>query len=95
MSTIKKTTLAILALGAGMAVAPSLYAQGTSSGPPASQMPGMSGGGGMMGGGGMSGDMAAMMKMMENCSRMMQTNSSPQGPSVPPGTPPATPGQKG
>ncbi len=90
MSTIKKTTLAILALGAGLAAAPALYAQGASSGSAAPKTPGMMDHGGMMGG-----DMGAMMKMMENCNRMMQSMNN-QSPRTPPReTPPATPGQRG
>ena len=45
MNTIKMTPLAILALGAGMAVAPSLSARVPPRAPQPPQMPGMSGGG--------------------------------------------------
>jgi hypothetical protein len=92
MSIIKTTTLAVLTLGAGLAIAPALYAQDTRSGSAGpNPQGGMMGGQGMMGGG-----MSDMMKMMENCNRMMQSmnNQSPQTPSTP-GTPPATPGQRG
>ena len=96
MSTIKKTTFAIFALGAGLALAPSLYAQQPAPGPTAPATSGaMDHRGGMMGGGmsGMAGGgMEEMMKMMENCSRMMHSmNAQPPAPP----TPPTTPGQRG
>lgn len=96
MNTFKKMTFAVLALGAGLAVAPSLHAQDASSGSAAPKAPGMMDHGGMMGSGGMmGGDMGAMMKMMENCHRMMQSmnNQAPQNPSG--ATPPPPPGQRG
>lgn len=90
MSTIRKVTFAVVALGTAVVAAPALYAQGTSPGSAPPKTPGMMDHGGMMGG-----DMGAMMKMMENCNRMMQSmhNQSPQTP--PRETPPVTPGQKG
>ena len=97
MIAMKKTTVAILALGASLALAPALYAQDSSPGTAAPKTPGMTDHTGMMGGGMMGGDMASMMKMMENCNRMMQSmnKQSPQDPSTSPNTPPATPGQRG
>ena len=89
MSTIKKATLAILALGAGLAAAPALYAQDT-SGSVAPKAPGMMDHSGMMGG-----DMGARMKMMENCNRMMQSMNNPSPQTLPRETLPSTPGQKG
>ena len=83
MSTLKIVTLATLALGAGLALAPSLYAQDAPAGSN-TQTRGM--GQGNTGGGGsmMGGDMGSMMKMMEDCNRMMQSmNSSTQNPPAP------------
>lgn len=87
MSTIKKMTLAGLALGAGLALAPFVHAQDT-SGASQPKKPDMMDHSAMKSGG----DMSAMMKMMENCNRMMQTmnSHSPQDPSAP-----ATPGKGG
>jgi hypothetical protein len=89
MSTVKKTILALAALGASVALAPALHAQGTPA-PGASPSQGMMGGGMMAG----MGDMAGMVKMMENCNRMMQSmNQNPRNPS--PEAPPATPEREG
>lgn len=93
MTTIKKVTFAVLAVGVGLALAPSIYAQESSSGSAAPKTPGtMDHGGGMMGSGmsGMAGGMGDMMKMMENCTRMMQSMNSPS-----PTPPTAAPGQRG
>ena len=82
MSTIKTVTLATLALGAGLALAP-LYAQDAPAGSN-TQTRGMGQGNTGGGGGMMGGDMSSMMKMMEDCNRMMQSmNTSPQDPPAP------------
>ena len=101
MNTIKKTTFAVFVLGAGLALAPALQAQGT-GGSATQNAPGSMGNHGMMGGmGGMSGgamgggDMASMMQMMENCNRMMQSMRDQTKPDPSRETPPATPGQRG
>lgn len=93
MNRNMKMTFVIATLGTVLAAAPALYAQDAPSGSAAPQSPGMMGHGAMTGAGMTGGDMSAMMKMMEDCNRMMQNMSlSPQNPSPTP-RPPAAPRQ--
>lgn len=88
MSRTLKAMFAMAAVGGTLALAPALRAQE----PPASaapKAPGVTDHHGMMGG-----DMSGMMRMMEHCSRMMQSMNDPSG-AKPRGTPPATPENKG
>jgi hypothetical protein len=85
MRTIAALSLAALAIAAGVALSPGLRAQEA----PNPQRPGMMDHGGMVQG---------MDRMMDQCSRMMQSMTDRQTPkdqNPPQGTPPANPDRKG
>jgi hypothetical protein len=89
MRRIMNATIAVLALGVGLATAPALFAQSPQN--PANPPMGR----GMMGSGQM-GDMAGMMKqmraMMDACNKMMaETNQPAPSPEQPRESPPAQP----
>jgi hypothetical protein len=66
-------SIAMLAAAIGLTLTPALHAQ-EAPGSAAPQTPGMSDHGHMMGN-----DMHGMMKMMDECSRMMQANNERRG----------------
>jgi len=93
MNRNTKFTFVIATLGTVLTAVPALYAQDSPSGSAGPRPPGMMDHGAMPGGSMTGGDMSAMMKMMEDCNRMMQNmGQSPQNPSPTP-RPPAAPRQ--
>ena len=86
MRNTTRLTIAVLAAAIGFGLSPALHAQET-PGPATPQNPDMSDHGRMMGN-----EMPSMMKMMDECSRMMQSMNDRRGatsPDQPQGTPPS------
>jgi hypothetical protein len=86
MRNTTKLSIAVLAAAIGFTLSPALRAQ-EAPGSAAPQNPGISDHGGMM-----RNEMPGMMKMMDECSRMMQSMNDRRGstsPDQPQGTPPS------
>jgi len=86
MRNTTKLSIAVLAAAIGFGLSPALHAQ-EAPGPATPQNPGMSNHDRMMGN-----EMRGMTKMMDECSRMMQSMNDRRGapsPDQPQGTPPS------
>jgi hypothetical protein len=88
MRNTTKLSIAVLAAAIGFTLSPALGAEEEAPSVAAPQNPGMSDHGPMM----MRNEMPGMMKMMEECGRMMQSMNDRRGstsPDQPQGTPPS------